>query len=446
MSIPTSPRTADWQSTRVPKLGYRKALSPDEVEKLNAQVRENPPKASSISRTDSTNSTATRSTAASTIAPLPKKKGSFFGGLFAKEPTLTALAQVEADLKAKHGAATPQNVPHVSSRKMPEHVPRVNSKWDGVPEAIKVREREEKQRRRRSHRNSFVPPHSARSHSTDGSSPDAQHDRRHTVRAGSDAGSQGDSWPDADGVIHFRRASTRSTGSEDSQGFRTGKEVYLHPELQRIPSATDLPEVVPSELSHGRQGYSTLQRQNVADDTASSSRSQTRTTQRNCNTLVGDIIPEHSTSPVNTPRELSPVTPNYLSDQGNSSDKQTSHQSVAVARSARRTAQSKAVPIDAFLAGEARPLQLDDDEDDDFSERYTDLPLRRYSRVIGGSIDPRVAKESDASRGRRGVRASVLVNTEVSPWDYQDPSMAAPQSPAYANAKSRGPKALALFK
>lgn len=76
----------------------------------------------------------------------PFKKKSLFGGLFAvREPTQIALGQVAAQLAAQHGSTSATKVPNVRMEKMPDHVPKVNSKWDGIPDAIKQREKREKE-------------------------------------------------------------------------------------------------------------------------------------------------------------------------------------------------------------------------------------------------------------------------------------------------------------
>ena len=86
----------------------------------------------------------------SSFAPSPKapsnlnKKGSkFFSGLFGvKEPSAQALQDYERQLK-KHGRGRVSAVgmSGVSSAKLPATVPKVNSKWDGVPRTLKEREK-----------------------------------------------------------------------------------------------------------------------------------------------------------------------------------------------------------------------------------------------------------------------------------------------------------------
>ncbi len=81
--------------------------------------------------------------------PQQKKKSPLFGGLFqVKEPTQVALNQVAAQLISQHGSTSATRVPNVRMEKMPDFVPKVNSKWDGIPEGVKKREKDRKQRER----------------------------------------------------------------------------------------------------------------------------------------------------------------------------------------------------------------------------------------------------------------------------------------------------------
>ncbi|KIW74507.1 hypothetical protein Z517_12447 [Fonsecaea pedrosoi CBS 271.37] len=78
---------------------------------------------------------------------MPQKKPSILGGLFqVREPTQIALNQVATQMIAQHGSTSATKVPNVRLEKMPEFVPKVNSKWDGIPESVKRRERREKEK------------------------------------------------------------------------------------------------------------------------------------------------------------------------------------------------------------------------------------------------------------------------------------------------------------
>lgn len=70
-----------------------------------------------------------------TMEPAKKKKSGMLGFLTMKEPSAMALEQfAEAERRKAQEKGSAMNLSGVSSRKLPEHVPKVNSKWDGLPE------------------------------------------------------------------------------------------------------------------------------------------------------------------------------------------------------------------------------------------------------------------------------------------------------------------------
>lgn len=80
-----------------------------------------------------------------------KKKGnSMFGFLTLKEPSQSALEQfAEKQRKQateKSGKVSAVGIPSVSMQKLPPTVPKVNSKWDGIPESLKAKEAAQKKR------------------------------------------------------------------------------------------------------------------------------------------------------------------------------------------------------------------------------------------------------------------------------------------------------------
>jgi hypothetical protein len=125
---------------------------------------------------------AQREPASASLSPAPKKKPSIFAGMFqVKEPTQVALSQVSAQIKAQHGSTSANKVPNVRLEKMPDYVPKVNSKWDGVPEAVKQRDKREKEMAKAGKRNSIVGR----------GSNDADRGRRNVGSSGSSLGSFG---------------------------------------------------------------------------------------------------------------------------------------------------------------------------------------------------------------------------------------------------------------
>ncbi|KAL8757261.1 MAG: hypothetical protein Q9184_004257 [Pyrenodesmia sp. 2 TL-2023] len=74
-------------------------------------------------------------------AKLPQKKPSFFGFLSVKEPSTQAFEAYQEQMKRRgttqSGRANAVGLPGVSSAKLPPTVPKVNSRWDGVPQTAK---------------------------------------------------------------------------------------------------------------------------------------------------------------------------------------------------------------------------------------------------------------------------------------------------------------------
>nr|POF26047.1 hypothetical protein CFP56_22195 [Quercus suber] len=73
------------------------------------------------------------------------KKSGVFGFLSLKEPSTSAWEDYARQQKlqaatTKHGASPPVGVSSVSKQKLPDHVPKVNSKWDGLPDKTKKNE------------------------------------------------------------------------------------------------------------------------------------------------------------------------------------------------------------------------------------------------------------------------------------------------------------------
>lgn len=72
-----------------------------------------------------------------------KMKAGFFTGLFAKEPSAQALVDYQKHLlKQGQNRTCTVGLPGISSAKLPPTVPKVNSKWDGIPQTIKERDRQ----------------------------------------------------------------------------------------------------------------------------------------------------------------------------------------------------------------------------------------------------------------------------------------------------------------
>ena len=75
-----------------------------------------------------------------------KKGGSFFNFLSVKEPSAQAFEEYQNQMRKKtqgrKGRPSAVGMPGVSSAKLPPTVPKVNTRWDGVPQALKEKEKE----------------------------------------------------------------------------------------------------------------------------------------------------------------------------------------------------------------------------------------------------------------------------------------------------------------
>ncbi|OCL07080.1 hypothetical protein AOQ84DRAFT_65227 [Glonium stellatum] len=105
-----------------------------------------PDRRSSVSQT----STQDASRGTPTKGQKKKKGNSMFGFLTLKEPSQSALEHF-AEHQRKQAAEKGGNmgavgIPGVSMQKLPPTVPKVNSKWDGIPESLKAKEAAQKKR------------------------------------------------------------------------------------------------------------------------------------------------------------------------------------------------------------------------------------------------------------------------------------------------------------
>ena len=409
-----------------------------------------------------------------------KKKSSIFGGLFAtKEPTQKALNQVAAQMMAQHGSTTPGKVPHVSIEKMPEFVPKVNSKWDGVPGDMKDREKREKDRqkalRRQSMASNMIGARSVESSVRSGRhlpSADSSSRDQLTISSRGRSSKSHRSDPRSPNPHKFYAQSVNSSGDlasqqrpEDDQESSTvySQSVYSQSQSTRYSSTTSLPNITtsihedipappPVPAMYRLSPRIKTGRSDLDGDSKASKPSQPVLG----TTPPAEAIPQHTSSPIATPREGSPVTPST----------QQAHESLSSVRESIVSSHGsvfldstgpKILPLpetsnmekplkratDAFLAGEARPLELPD-EDEEASPVSKDLPLRQWGTFRGSffgnkapTIPPRNAERlsqdgnqrPDSSRSRLGRRAHMLVRPDAAPREEQA------LSPQPANAR-----------
>ena len=180
-----------------------------------------------------------------------KKKSSLFGGLFqVKEPTQVALNQVAAQMIAQHGSISPTKIPNVRLEKMPEHVPKVNSKWDGIPDSVRQREKREKEAAKALKKDLFS---GNGSHSGSSATGDDSRRRLHSRNSSSTTGSFNSRGRSVgsnsnSGRTRFYAQSVNSSGDLASQQREERPKPHGAPVHSHSPSASSLPESVVEPL------------------------------------------------------------------------------------------------------------------------------------------------------------------------------------------------------
>ena len=165
LSSQSSSTSLPQAGVRIPKLRYRQSVvdgealdtAPAASNTISSAVPSstNSWDAASSTRPSSFNYSGTCTPRSASIAvsfdehsPIPnkqsKKKQSFLSGLFSvKEPSAQAFAEYERQLKAqeskKANRKATAGLPRVSTASLPPTVPKVNSRWDGVPQSAKER-------------------------------------------------------------------------------------------------------------------------------------------------------------------------------------------------------------------------------------------------------------------------------------------------------------------
>lgn len=158
-----------------------------------------------------------------------KKKGGVLGFLTLKEPSTNALEQFAAEQKkaaaVKTGRATAVGLTSVSKQKLPEHVPKVNSKWDGLPED--ARKKLENERKRSHETGSLFTTNTRQSRRSDNSSSSSSNSTRRPI------GSMSSRPSSMDSAI---RAGHKFTVIAPHLAYDTTTAIAVHPDLLDEPS------------------------------------------------------------------------------------------------------------------------------------------------------------------------------------------------------------------
>ena len=142
-------KTCDAESINSASTGFtRSTVSTTPTSPLQSNFCPSPrsaPSEMSLPASPRQSSCGPTSMSSKTSSNLPTKRSNFFSGLFnVKEPSAQALQDYQRQLmKQGGGRITAVGLSGVSSAKLPTTVPKVNSKWNGVPQALKEKEKQQ---------------------------------------------------------------------------------------------------------------------------------------------------------------------------------------------------------------------------------------------------------------------------------------------------------------
>lgn len=405
---------------------------------------------------------------ANVAVPAPqKKKPSLFGGLFqVREPTQAALNQVAAQMIAQHGSISPTKVPNVRLEKMPEHVPKVNSKWDGVPDVVKQREKREKEAAKARKKDLFSANASRSGSSATGDDSRRRLNSRNSSSTTGSFNSRGRSVGSNSnsGRARFYAQSVNSSGDLASQHRGDRPKPHSAHGHSHSASASSLPESVadtipevPQYLREAIVASGSMTESSVPKGLDENTRRPLVTIKPPSDPLTMrkveqapsiEDVPIYSTSPLPSPQDIIPATPSDIHPSNECIFKTrhlTAEQSSSLSTApgipaATAIPKKRPQPImpPGFLAGEAQELVLPNDRGGPIS---TDLPLRSWesgrmtattSSLSHARVQQDLEKRPDSSRARLGLRASILLRDDENPWELleqQAPSLPSPRTP-----------------
>ena len=351
--------------------------------------------------------------------PPPKKRGGSFLRMFTvKEPSTQAFEDYQKQMlkkgASKNGRVAPVGMPGVSSAKLPPTVPKVNTKWDGVPQALKEREKEKESKTRQSM--------SGYSRSITSSKSDGTNSR-----SSSRAASGGALDHRRNGKLSYNQSSGNLSdmygweNRSSSSGSVTRDFAFATPS----PSATsEYSSFFPTYNSQPPNTPSAVPKQSAAEPI---------------------VLPRHSASPVLTSGDSSPATPpphpsprvviaSLVSDQWLKDDIKTTTLEIppdteqitikssgvnilGPPASARR--KSKPQP---FPASEAEEMKLEREDvairpilKKDSKPRAAGMLPRQPQSANAPSSESAIPKKPNTARERLGLGARIK-NSAVAPW------------------------------
>jgi hypothetical protein len=407
-----------------------------------------------------------------------KKKPSFLGSLFTKEPSTDAFLQMQdqsrKQLAQNPGRKNPPGMSGVSSVKMPVHVPKVNSKWDGMPQTRNDAHERTSSRaesgagstRTSSTRSRSADPGDRRSHrkQLSGSTTSSSHANRDRSRKRAHEHHKLVGFGDVDSVAE-------SASSSNSMNHPRSKSISIRTQSLRSPSGTSLPQITsffPNDIPEPPGVPQIYRNHTLSQDSAKGADEEHDT--KDVPTLEEPRpggISDHASSPSLTSSEQSPITPlselttvqhlgpavvidDSLSFLGpdfklSGSILQSSGPDVLGLPIANKKVSKES--IRAFLAGEARPLLLSEDEE---QSRRPKSVLKKGTQMQVFTptflVQQDLEKRPDSSRARLGLRASMIRSSDAVPWEWNEEKDAVPdEGKRVASPKTLRPKSLGIF-
>lgn len=414
MAQPITKERPEWQRGHIPRLSYRNPIPAGEsvaqrdktIETLvtkdpsgGLSIREIREQALRQTVSHERSPTLSQSPTSPVVGQQERKKKSFLRGFFeVEEPTKVAMAELNRRMGDQHGSLTPAIVGNVSYQKLPNHVPRVNSKWDGVPEYVKMREKQERERAKYASRDSMDPGNTRIRSSDQDESTGALR------RRGSHAPSYSESWDSRSTgsrpVFNDNAAMCPESISSNSSENSIRRSEQTTPIMAQPYMTLTIPKS-PETLSSYTDGISLSsggsQRwrssQSVLTQSTSSSNQSRFDLPKNVSPAI-NAVPEYTSSPDLTPLEFSPQTPAPFSEDESSLESQ-------------------------FKSGSVLPGEIS-------RRKSIKLPL------IGRKNDTKPAEHA-RKVSRTGI--SQRSKNVVAPWESQQPS--SPQSDQVVSPRSK---------
>lgn len=415
-----------------------------------------------------------------------KKRASLFGALFAKEPSAVAFEQMTQKLMAEHGELSARAIPGVSMAKMPDSVPKVNSKWDGVPKVKDAREPDGKASKTPSAGSSSIRSRSAGPPGRELVKSSADRLQRRPSNSSSyrtsDSASSRPQVPRA-------HASTDTTASNPEASSPLTEEIQdnrrpVPQQSLRSPSGSSLPEITsffPSEIPatpkvpakfKAAESRQAIVRVHTDSNNTAGAPTDPYTPEPAIDggeddTSVSDTTPSGSFKatllPAHTPNELTGRTLSNSSDRRVTSMLRSTPEDAVLLISGpdvlgppARARRRQKPHTEAFFAGEALPVEIPTDDmqesgtgDVSNGQRLAHPLLDRQLHMKGVQQD--VEQRPVSSRVRLGLRASMLIDTGNVPWDLPDsknatsPKVTTPNSPKYHISPKFRPKSFGIF-